>query len=161
MFRNGRAATVEPGGYYSGMITRSTVTSPLIALLFVAACGGGQDSAGAAQEIVTPGTEQVVTLTVGEQRDLPGGITLGLTAVPSDSRCPRNVTCVWAGSAAVTLSLKSGSSDTTATINTGVDPRQFTWRGWHVRLRDVTPSPDAGASTPRDAYRVTVGVGRD
>lgn len=143
------------------MNTRGRTTRPLFAILFLAGCGGGQDSASAAQEIVTPGTEQVITLAVGEQRDLPGGITLGLTAVPSDSRCPRNVTCIWAGSAAVTLSLKSGSSDTTATINTGVDPRQFTWRGWHVRLREVTPSPDAGASNPRDAYRVTVGVGRD
>lgn len=133
----------------------------LMPLLFLVACGGGPDSAGEAQQIVTPGTEQVITLAVGEHRDLPGGVTLGLTAVPSDSRCPRNVTCVWAGSAAVTLSLESGSSDTTATINTGVDPRQFTWRRWHVRLREVTPSPDAGVGSPRDAYRVTVGVGRD
>jgi hypothetical protein len=128
-------------------------------LLLLVACAGAPDGAPAGQDVGLPAGDQEVTLAIGETRQLPGGASLALTAVPADSRCPRNVVCVWAGSVAATLRLGVGSTDTTATINSLSEPRAFAFRGWHATLKGVTPDPDAGVPTPPDSYRVTVLVG--
>jgi hypothetical protein len=125
-------------------------------LLFLAACAG-HDDAPDTQAAGVSHTEQVITLSVGDHRDLPGGATIGVSDISSDSRCPANVQCIWAGSAAVAITFSAESSDTAATLNSGVEPKAFSYRGWHVRLRDVNPGP----GQPKEGYRVTLGVGRD
>jgi hypothetical protein len=133
----------------------------LSVLLLLTACAGTQDAAPAGQDVSLPGGDKEVTLAIGETRQLPGGARLTLTAVPGDSRCPRDVVCVWAGSLAATLRLTGGSAETTATINSLTEPRSFVYRGWRLELRTVTPDPTAGVPIPRGAYRVTVGVSRE
>lgn len=39
----------------------------------------------------------VVVAAIGETADLGGGLTVRPLAVIEDSRCPNNVTCIWAG----------------------------------------------------------------
>jgi len=41
--------------------------------------------------------EGIIAAGLGETADLGGGLTLRPMAVKSDSRCPQDVTCVWAG----------------------------------------------------------------
>lgn len=130
----------------------------LLALLI--GCGS-HDDAPEPQSADLGNTEQVVTLAVGESRVLPGGVKIGVVAVANDSRCPSDVQCIWAGSAAVAISLGFDRADTTATVNSGIEPRTFSFRGWHVALREVSPAPTAGQGVPRESYRITVGVGRD
>jgi hypothetical protein len=133
----------------------------LSVLALLAACSGTQDAAPAGQEVALPGGNQEITLAIGEVRQLPGGSSLALTAVPDDARCPRNVVCVWEGSIAATLRLTAGSADTTATISSHGEPRAFTFRGWRVALRGASPEPDAGVPIPAESYRVTVVVSRE
>src|SRR6266704_216034 len=53
-------------------------------------------------------------LRVGEHRVLgPTRTELGFQRVTADSRCPRNVVCVWAGAAAVRLWLLERGEDST------------------------------------------------
>ena len=130
-------------------------------LLLLAACTGPQDAPASQGAALPPGTGQEVTLAIGETRQLPGGAWLALTAVPGDSRCPRDVVCVWAGSVAATLRLGVGPDDTVATINTMLAPMAFAFRGWRVALRDASPQPVAGVPIPAESYRVTVLVGRE
>jgi hypothetical protein len=131
-----------------------------LTLLFLTACAG-HDDAPEAQAADLGNTEQVITLAVGESRVLPGGVKVGVVAVPNDSRCPSGVQCIWAGSAAVAISIGFEKADTTATVNSGIDPKTFSYRGWHVVLRQVSPAPTAGQGVPTEQYRVTLGVGRD
>lgn len=128
----------------------------LTLLLLLAACAGHDDAPDAQVAGITH-TEQIVTLAIGETRELAGGVRVAVVDLPSDSRCPPNVQCIWAGSAAVAITFRAESSDTAATINSGVEPKAFAYRGWHVRLRDVNPGP----GQPKESYRITVGVGRD
>jgi hypothetical protein len=46
------------------------------------------------RELRTPG---IVSAGIGETADLGGGLTVRPLEVKEDSRCPGNVTCVWAG----------------------------------------------------------------
>jgi hypothetical protein len=71
------------------------------------------------------------------------------------------VQCVWAGSAAVAVSIRIGEADTTGTVNSGIDPKSFSFKKWHVVLRGVSPTPTVGEAIPAAQYRVTLGVGRD
>ncbi|WP_067457386.1 hypothetical protein [Actinomadura macra] len=76
----------------------------------LAACGSGA-SAGTGGPpdgpTVTPGT--AFTLAPGQTARLDGGgLTVRFDGVKDDSRCPVNVTCVWAGDATVMVSVTSG-----------------------------------------------------
>lgn len=134
--------------------------TPFALALALAACSPA-DSGPRTQNADVTGKEQVVTLAVGESRELLGGAKVTLVAVPSDSRCPTGVQCVWAGSAAVAITLTVDGRDTTATLNSGMVPRSYSFHGWSVALRGITPSPAAGQPIPPDQYRATIGVGKD
>lgn len=129
-------------------------------LLLLTGCAGSQDPATVGQAAGLPAGEQEVRLAIGETRTLPGGARLSLTAVPGDSRCPRDVACVWAGSVAATLHLTAGYADTTATINSMMEPRAFAFRGWRVALLGASPDPEAGTPIPPESYRVSLTVSR-
>lgn len=47
---------------------------------------------------------------IGEEVQLPDDVVLAFMAVPNDSRCPVDVTCVWAGEAAVHGQLRRGAA---------------------------------------------------
>jgi hypothetical protein len=130
-------------------------------VLLLISCAGAQDTAPVARDGTLPSADREVTLAIGDTHQLPGGAWLTLTAVPGDSRCPRNVTCVWAGSVAATLRLGVGPADTVGTINTLMTPMAFAFRGWRVALRDASPQPVAGVPIPPESYRVTLLVSRE
>jgi len=89
-------------------------------------------------------------------------LTFRLTDL-TDSRCPANVQCVWAGEAktSVELELKGQKAQTTLklggdrksadsdSVSVAVGGRSFT-----VLLRDVQPYPGAGADTPKATFVV-------
>ncbi len=129
-------------------------------LTLLTACAA-PDNGSAGQAGDVSGTEQVATLSIGETHSFAGGAKVTIVAIPSDSRCPSGVQCIWAGSAAVAITLSLDGADTTATVNSGIDPKTYSFRSWHVVLRGVTPGPSAGQPVPTESYRVTVGVGRD
>lgn len=84
------------------------------------------------------------------------------TAVLGDSRCPRDVQCVWAGDAEVEVVLREGTR-VLATIvlhtNPGAGPSEVVAEGLRFRLVDLTPYPDTRepAIEPGD-YVATVRV---
>ena len=103
----------EPGGYYT--IQVNDVTHSMVAQ------GGESDGP-------PPGLDQPFEIGEGEtvqlQKDLPA---VNLESVISDSRCPANVTCVWAGEAKVTVSLlgADGQSVGAAELVLGPDPDAY------------------------------------
>ena len=70
----------------------------------------------------------------------------------SDSRCPRNATCVWEGEVSVKLSVNSES----VTIKV---PGPATAGGYRIEVREVTPYPD-DPPPEKSAYRAVVVVSR-
>src|SRR5678815_3586380 len=63
-------------------------------------------------------------------------------AVENDSRCPRDVTCVWAGNAAVQLQLGTGKGSKTVTLNTSKSASfvsEIEYHGYKVKLVDLSP----------------------
>ena len=146
-----------------------TIATSVVAL--AALCGGLTIGACAAAATsppppaAQPGTktaaETLVTLPLGESITPPkSSTTLTFTEVGDDSRCPTNVTCVWAGDAAVTLRVQPAKGAVeVVTLHTGLaDQRSATAAGWRLRLDGLEPRPTFGKGIDRSAYVATIAI---
>jgi hypothetical protein len=110
---------------------RISFTLPLLL-----ACRGAALSP--AQEIV-PG--EPVQLTAGQSATVRGTpVRLRLDAI-SDSRCPSDVQCVWAGEAATVLTLTGAGDTRTDTLKLKNTPQTVTYGDYRITLLDVQPKP--------------------
>ena len=124
----------------------------------------------------TPGDGTGVPTTplvqLGVSVDLKIGETLGaensewsvtLAGVASDSRCPRDVTCVWAGEVTVSLVSRQRDKDSVELDLTlgpiGVPSAAF--NEFRVTLQAVSPAPIAGQTIPLEEYVATIVVNRE
>jgi hypothetical protein len=86
-------------------------------------------------------------------------ITVLFRGVTNDSRCAVDVQCVWAGNAALSVSIFEGNGPPTdATLNTGVEPRSIAVGGHTVRLVGLKPAPHSGKTIAPQDYVATFEV---
>lgn len=100
-------------------------------------------------ELSAPG---VVSAGIGETADLGGGLTVRLLAVVEDSRCPANVTCVWAGRLRVRAAISGVSGERELTLGQPLETPNGA-----VLLAVAKPTPwqdwPAAEIGPRPPYR--------
>ncbi len=65
---------------------------------------------------------------------------LQFTAVPSDSRCPPDVNCIWVGDGVVRLEVQRGKTRKIVELHTH-GPRNASAFGYEVELRGLTRAP--------------------
>lgn len=97
------------------------------------------------------------TLAPGDRARTDGpNLTILFNQVTSDSRCPINSYCVWAGDAVVNVTLSQpGRKPSTVELHTSARfARQVTYGGLTVTLVGLAP-PTEGPPIPQDAYRAT------
>ncbi len=86
--------------------------------------------------------------------------TIHFDAVCSDSRCPINVQCVWAGRADVLVTLKHGATVQSVTLSSGDlgqgGTDQVVFSGFTVKLTDIAPPNQQGQTIPQSAYQATL-----
>ena len=89
------------------------------------------------------------------------GLMVNFSRVAEDSRCPQGVTCVWAGNAKVALRLTKGRSRAAwLNLNTGLDPKESSYRGYQVKLVKLDPYPQQGRGIRKRDYVATLLVSR-
>ena len=109
-----------------------------------------------------------IQVSAGQDFDLKAGqsakvtntpITVIFRSVSQDSRCPSDVTCVWAGDGAVKLGLQStAASSQEPTLHTTLDPKTVDFSGYRVRIVGLTPYPKSGSPISGEKYVVTLNV---
>jgi len=117
---------------------------------------GGEPDSPASQA-----TPVQATLRVGETHEVAGGKgRVTFTGVAADSRCPKGVTCVWEGDAAVDLRVQPGSAEpVTVQLHTNDRfDREATAGGLRLRLESLDPYPDADRPIPAGDYRVVLSI---
>ncbi|HEX7243012.1 MAG TPA: hypothetical protein VF263_22175 [Longimicrobiaceae bacterium] len=144
----------------------------LIALmcLALAACEGQGvvSPLEAAQEPALAASQRTVQLNqpfelrVGETVAVSGEpLTVKLESVPSDSRCPTGVNCVWAGNAVVRVTLSSpGVAPQTFELNTTLDPKSATYGAYTIDFTALAPYPSSTNPIAQSKYRATFVVSK-
>lgn len=132
-------------------------TVPVLLVLLLAACGGGEDAGGNSHPMnASLGREYV--LGFGETLHVEGGLSLEFTTLAEDSRCPTNVTCVWAGNARILLTAISPRSTANLELNSnGQFPTSAQFESYSIELRKLDPYPLNGPA-PAAAYEATLFV---
>jgi hypothetical protein len=86
-------------------------------------------------------------------------LLIGFRGVTADSRCPSDVTCVWAGDGEVEVLATVGRMAWTSfALHTGVEPRTATFRDFTITVVDLKPTPRSGQKIPPGDYVVTLRV---
>lgn len=118
---------------------------------------------------IVPAAEAMLQsqIVLGREFDLRAGQTLTIGAEPlrlhfervvEDSRCPTNVTCIWAGDAVVrVLASTGGDARGTLDLHTKDAPdKDLPFSAYRIRLIKLTPVRRDTASIPADQYVVTL-----
>ena len=103
---------------------------------------------------------QAFKLKVGESAKAPDeGLKIEFDSVAEDSRCPKDVTCVWAGNAKILLKVrKNAAQPANVELNTNSNPKTFRYLEYELRLEELKPYPKSDAPTKSSDYEVTLTV---
>jgi len=122
----------------------------LAVVLSASGCGGGHSDIQARQN-------EEFSLSMGQRVLIVGeNLEISFEDVIEDSRCPRDVICVWAGRVTCMVELThAGSSYRMALTELGLtdDYSKERYEGYELTFH-VTPYPEAGKKIPPDAYRL-------
>jgi hypothetical protein len=112
-----------------------------------------------------PWPSDSVVLPFGEKTPIAGtNLALTLIEVPEDSRCPRDVVCVWAGRATVVLGVELDGKDS-GNISLGIEgggiaggsgDRSETVGGHTIELLELEPYPVSTGQIPMEEYSARV-----
>ena len=124
---------------------KSVFFSLILALIF-----------GGAVVAVNAQTTQQATVNVNQQKKFSRSkLTIKLVSV-EDSRCPRDVNCVWAGNAKAVFKISSSKGKSqTFNLNTNLEARAVKFEGYEIKLGEVTPYPRSSIEIKQNEYAVT------
>ena len=121
---------------------------PLLFVLTTAAAVLAQP----APDVKQAALNQEFELKAGEKVSVEG-LKIDFEMVAEDSRCPVDVTCVWAGNAKVVLKVsKRGRRASGFTLNTGLEPRHKLYYGYDVKLVSLNPHLKKGEKIKKGDY---------
>lgn len=106
---------------------------------------------------------QEIVLKVDERVIVSGTeLAIEFTSVTEDSRCPIDVVCIWAGNGEIELILHTpGSPVTVAKLNTFQEPREISYSGYQIKLKDLKPYPKEGIEIDPTEYQATLVIYRE
>lgn len=104
--------------------------------------------------------DQEFKLKIGESAKAPReGLKVEFDSVPEDSRCPKGVTCVWAGNAKVLLKVeKDAGKPASVELNTNINPKTSRYLEYELSLKELKPYPEADKTIKSSDYEVTLTV---
>ena len=100
--------------------------------------------------------EQEFKLKMGESAEMPReGLKIEFDSVAEDSRCPKGVTCIWAGNAKILLKVKKdGGKHTNVELNTNINPKTCRYLEYELRLKELKPYPEGDQTIKSSDYEV-------
>ena len=97
-------------------------------------------------------------LRAGSSVSLDGGLTMSFDRVASDSRCPMDAFCVWAGDAIVSVTVSRDGQKVNRDLHTQANGSEATYSGYTIKLISLAPYPRAGRQIQPGDYVATLSV---
>jgi hypothetical protein len=102
---------------------------------------------------------QPFTLRAGESAIVDSRLTIAFERVVSDSRCPMDALCVWAGDAVARLSLKVGrGAPDTRELHTALNGSEVSFSDYKITLTSLAPYPQSAGKIRAEDYVATLTV---
>lgn len=103
--------------------------------------------------------DQEFKLKIGESAKASEGLKIEFDSVTEDSRCPKGVTCVWAGNAKILLKVKKDAGKAAdVELNTNINPKTSRYLEYELSLKELKPYPESNAAIKSSDYEVTLTV---
>lgn len=103
-----------------------------------------------------------VTIRHGQQANVGGtDVSVEFVSVGEDSRCPKGVQCIWAGSVKVNLRLRANKTETELQLNTNRQPRVTEFQGLFFSIAKVEPPKVIDQKIKPEDYVITLAVSRE
>lgn len=104
-------------------------------------------------------TTSQVTLLAGKQKTVTRDkLKIKFVSV-EDSRCPKDVDCIWAGNVKVTIKVTNRKGESkTFDLNSNLETKPVRFEGYEIKLGSVTPYPKANAPTSPNGYTASFTV---
>ncbi len=100
-------------------------------------------------------------LRVGESAVVPGGLRVAFDRVVSDSRCPIDAICVWAGEAVLALKLSRGAdAPVEREVRADSASPEVSHLDYRIKAIAFTPYPRSDRKTPLEEFVATFTVTR-
>lgn len=93
--------------------------------------------------------DQGLILKIGEEKRFDN-ISIKMVRIKDDSRCPENVSCIWAGKVSADVELKIGEIRKTATLDSVNSPYLF--ENYLIKIIDVKPEQKIGKEIAQSEY---------
>jgi len=89
-------------------------------------------------------------------------LQIGFENVPTDSRCPTDVQCIWEGDATVRVWVQKAprTRERLALHTSAREPRSATYQGYGIELLRLAPLPVSGRTIEQEDYEATLEVTR-
>ncbi len=126
-----------------------------IVLISLSACSGSQTA-------VTAALGEVFTIGIGQSAEITGeDMQITFNEVIGDSRCPQNVTCIWAGVASSRVTIvHEGINYSIALNQPGLTDQAKDSFINYTLTHSLNPYPRAGEEISSRDYRLTMTVTR-
>ena len=134
-----------------------SVTLVVTVVLWQVGCSSG-DAAGIkaslGQEFVLPANQQAAII--------DGGLTIKFESVITDSRCPKGVTCIWAGEAKCQMQItyNGSTSNIIYTVTGGTDGYSQSAFNNYLAYFKLEPYPEAGKQIGSQDYKLLLKIAR-
>jgi hypothetical protein len=127
------------------------------AALFYASVGLGCASNPAQPSQLEPG--QPFELRSGTSASSPAGLKITFHGVTTDSRCPMDVVCVWAGDAIIAVSLsQTAGGQAERELHTTPNGSEATYLAYSITLVALAPYPRSDRQIRPEDYVATLTV---
>lgn len=145
-------------------MTRMTIACGVTAIAALTACSGApaNDPTGSPNRNVAT-LPTTITLAPGGSIEVErANLVIRFDSITSDSRCPSNVQCVWAGEATAALTIGQLSGVMSAqllSLSTTPGKDTATSYGKPLKLVSVTPPKVSTTAIQKSSYRIELLVG--
>lgn len=129
----------------------------LLTVMLITGCVSASGESGGA-EAAPPALGEPVTLKPGEKAVFTAErLQVRFDRVASDSRCPKDVQCMWAGEAVIRLTVTlPDNSSRSIDVKTSLTDSASTVGSFRVSVSDLQPQPTAGEAIRESDYRATL-----
>lgn len=104
---------------------------------------------------------QPFDLRAGQSAVVPGGLKVTFDRVVSDSRCPLDAICVWAGEAVLALKLARGAeAPVERELRADSASPEISHLEYRIKAIRIAPYPRSNQKTPSEEFVATLSVSR-